>query len=219
MEAIGSFGMYEGVVVSLGGMVCVYLGYRLLLLGINHPFKIFSDLSGWRFKVANVTPGVLFAILGTVVLCFPITANIVAILQKQTFINSYATKLILDELYNRNEQLLHHRIRNNLSVVKSAPGISPSTVKLSTISPRKLDRAKVTSNVLRVRKQPGTRYRIIGALRKGDIIAVKETRGLWLRVSTDKFADGWVHGNYVTRLEDYRSNDSAGSPLLLSSNP
>ena len=105
MEIISSLEMFEVLFISLGGILCIYLGYRLLTIGANQPFDIFSDLKGWRFRTANLAPGVFFAVLGSVVLCSPVITSAISILQKETFINKYATKLILDELVEKIRKL------------------------------------------------------------------------------------------------------------------
>ena len=96
MEIISSLEMFEVLFIALGGTVCIYLGYRLLTIGANQPFDIFSDLKGWRLRIANLAPGLFFAVLGSIVLCSPVIVSAISILQKETFINKYATKLILD---------------------------------------------------------------------------------------------------------------------------
>lgn len=219
METIVSLKGFDVIFISLGGILCIYLGYRLLIIGTNQPFKIFSDLKGWKFKAANITPGIFFAILGAVVLCSPVVTNIIAVLQTETFINTYATKLILDELRQKNEVILDYRLEKNMALMESGSKVSANAGNFFPTKLEESNKAVVISNVLRLRKEPGTHYQIIGSLRKGDIIRVKETRGLWLRVATDEFADGFVHGRYVKRFKGSRTTDSAESALLLSSNP
>jgi hypothetical protein len=97
--------MFEVLLISLGGILCIYLGYRLFTIGANQPFDIFSDLKGWRFRIANWAPGVFFTVLGSVVLCSPVITSAMSILQKETFINTYATKMILDELVEKNQKI------------------------------------------------------------------------------------------------------------------
>ena len=41
MEVISSLKMFEVLFIALGGMLCIYLGYRLLTIGANQPFDIF----------------------------------------------------------------------------------------------------------------------------------------------------------------------------------
>ena len=90
----------------------------------------------------------------------------------------------------------------------------------SDFAPRTLEepeKAIVTCNVLRIRKHPGTHHQVIGFLRKGHNIIVKEKRGLWLRVSTDDYTDGWVHSRHVKRQKRLRKKDQPKSPLALNS--
>ena len=219
METISSLGMFEVLFIALGGTLCIYLGYRLLTIGANQPFDIFSDLKGWRYRTANVAPGLFFAVLGAVVLCSPVIVSAISILQKETFINKYATKLILDELVEKNKKMRSYQLVNDVSLNEARRNISPAPDDSSPKKLSKSNKAVVTSQRLRLRKKPGLNHQIIGVLRKGDVITVRETRGAWLRISTDESADGWVHGNYV-RLQ--RGTETAGlneNALLLSSNP
>ena len=98
--------------ISLVGILFIYLGYRLLIKGENQAFTIFSNLKGWKFKAANIAPGILSAIIGSLVLCSPVITNIISILQQERFINTYATKLILDESRKKNDIILNYRLNN-----------------------------------------------------------------------------------------------------------
>ncbi len=219
METLYSLEGLEVILISLGGMLCLYLGYRLFMIGANRTFNIFSDLKGWRFKTVNIAPGVFFAILGSVILCSPVITSVLSILQKERFINTYATKLILDELRKKNEEVLGYKLENRGSRQESASRISADTADYSSKKLRTLNKAIVSPHTLRMRKEPGTHHEIVGSLSKGDIITVKEQRGLWLRISTDEFVDGWVHGHYVTLLNGSGTSDATETALLLSSNP
>ena len=219
MEILGSTKGLEVIFISLGGMLSIYLGYRLLVTGANQPFKIFSDLIGWRFRVANLGPGVFFAVLGALILCSSVTANIVAILQKESFVNTYATKLILDELNKSNQIILSQRLEKGESSAESASKVSSTTSHSPAAKLRQSNRAMVVSNGLHLRKEPGTSHQIVGSLRSGDLITVKESRGLWLRVSSDEFSDGWVYGKYIKRLKVSGTKDSTETAYLKRSNP
>jgi len=214
MEIISSLELFEVLFISLGGMLCIYLGYRLLTIGANQPFDIFSDLKGWRFRTANLAPGVFFAVLGSVVLCSPVITSALSILQKETFINKYATKLILDELVEKNKKLRSYQLENDVSLKEARSKLSPAPVESSPTKLEESNKAVVTSQRLRLRKKPGINHQIVGVLYKGDVITVKETRGVWLRISTNEITDGWVHGNYVRRQEGNETADSNKTALL-----
>ncbi|MGD8987638.1 MAG: SH3 domain-containing protein, partial [Syntrophobacterales bacterium] len=184
---------------SLGGIFCLYLGYRIFIKGTERQFNLFSDLKGWKFKLANTAPGIFFAILGAIILCSPIIVNAISIMQKQSFINSYSTKLILDELRKRNESTSASKLNKKASVSDSLVE-SSSTETDNNHKP--LNKAIVTTNELHLRAKPGTYHRIIGSLNKGDLVIIKDTKGEWHRVSTAEFEDGWVHGEYVRVLEN-----------------
>ena len=219
MEILGSTKGLEVIFISLGGMVSIYLGYRLLVTGANQTFKIFSDLHGWRFRVANLTPGIFFAVLGALIICSSVTANIVAILQTESFINTYATKLILDELNKSNEIILSQRLEKGVSSVESPSRFLATTSYPPTAKLRRSNKAMVVSNGLHLRKEPGTSHQIVGSLRSGDLITVKERKGLWVRVSSEEFSDGWVYGKYIKRLKNSGTNESTETAYLKRSNP
>lgn len=219
MEIISSLEVFEVLFISLGGILCIYLGYRLLTIGANQPFDIFSDLKGWRFRTANLAPGVFFAVLGSVVLCSPVITSAISILQKETFINRYATKLILDELVEKNKKIRSYQLENDVSLKEARSKLSPAPDDSSPPKLKESNKAVVTSQRLRLRKKPGINHQIVGVLRRGEVITVKETRGVWLRISTNENADGWVHGNYVRRQQGTETAESNETALLLSSNP
>lgn len=191
----------ETVFISLGGIFCLYLGYRIFIKGTDRQFYLFSDLEGWKFKVANTAPGIFFAILGSIILCSPVIVNVILIMQNQTFVNSYATKLILDELRSKNEIILASKLNEKVSVSDSSIAGASSADRLTPKNPKPANKAIVTGNVLRLRAKPGTYYRIIGSLNKGDIVTIKDTKGSWFRVSTAEFGNGWVHREYVRTLK------------------
>lgn len=214
MEIISSLELFEVLFISLGGILCIYLGYRLLTIGANQPFDIFSDLKGWRFRTANLAPGVFFAVLGSVVLCSPVITSALSILQKETFINKYATKLILDELVEKNKKIRSYQLENDVSRQEARSKFSPAPADSFPTKLKESNKAVVTSQRLRLRKKPGINHQIVGVLHKGDVITVKETRGVWLRISTNEITDGWVHGNYVRRQEGTETADSNETALL-----
>jgi uncharacterized protein YgiM (DUF1202 family) len=210
---------FETVLISLGGIFCLYLGYRVFITGTDRQFKLFSDLKGWKFKIANTAPGIFFAILGSIILCSPVIANVISIMQKQSFINTYATKLILDELRKRNEIILANKLDKKMHIADSVTESSSTADTLTQRNSGPVNKAVVTGNVLRLRQEPGTYHRIIGSLRKGEIVTIKDTKGAWLRVSTATSEDGWVHRHYVRLLESLSEKEPDKSSLVLSSNP
>ena len=219
MEIISSLKILEVLFISLGGILCIYLGYRLFTKGVNQPFDIFSDLKGWRFRIANMAPGIFFVVLGSIVLCSPVITSAIAIFQKETFINKYATKLILDELIERNQKLRNCELENDVRPNEAISKLSPPPVDSSSKQLRESNKAVVTSHQLRLRNKPGTNHQKIGVLFKGEVITVKEKRGAWLRISTDEITDGWVHGDYVRRQRGTETAALNENALLLSSNP
>jgi uncharacterized protein YgiM (DUF1202 family) len=78
---------------------------------------------------------------------------------------------------------------------------TPSTPPVETepTEPPKDDTPAVTktgtvkvSDMLRIRKGPGTNYAVVGYLKNGNKVAILETKGIWARI--DK---GWVSLDYI----------------------
>ena len=161
---MGSPNGFETILISLSGIFCLYLGYRIFIMGSDRHFKLFADMKGWKFKIANIAPGIFFAILGSIILCSPVITNVISILQKQSFINTYATKLILDELRKRNEIILSNKLNKKMHISNSLIENSSTAYTPTQRNSRVLNKAIVTGNVLRLRKEPGTYHRIIGFL-------------------------------------------------------
>ena len=59
--------------------------------------------------------------------------------------------------------------------------------------------AKVYKQGVRLRKGPGTQYTSMHMLHYGEILTIKDTGGggRWVRISTSRFPDGWVLGDYI----------------------
>jgi len=59
--------------------------------------------------------------------------------------------------------------------------------------------AKVSRRGVRLRKGPGTQYTSMSMLHYGEILTIKDTgaTGRWVRISTSRFPDGWVLGDYI----------------------
>jgi uncharacterized protein YgiM (DUF1202 family) len=201
--------------ISLGGILCIYLGYRIFIIGTNQPFQVFADLTGWKLMAAIISPAIFLSILGSLIICSPVITNIISIFQNQKFINSYATKLILEELQKKNKIISSQRFNDKEKTAEHTNKGYPEKLNFVSRTLEEPERAIVTCNVLRIRKHPGTHYQVIGSLRKGHIIIVKEKRGLWLRVSTGDYADGWVHSHYVKRPESLRTKNQPKTKLIL----
>lgn len=54
---------------------------------------------------------------------------------------------------------------------------------------------EVTASVLNIRGGPGTRFGVIGNVKRGEQVEVFETDGRWARISND----GWVYMSYLRR--------------------
>lgn len=61
----------------------------------------------------------------------------------------------------------------------------------------------VDVDILRLRSGPGTEYDILERLVRGTVLAVKETKGVWLKVTIPTGLEGWVHGDYVSEINTH----------------
>jgi len=66
------------------------------------------------------------------------------------------------------------------------------------LSKTKPDVRVVTSDVLNLRKGPGTKYAIVGRLNKGTRVQVFKTNGSWVKVSPT--ANAWCSKNYLKKV-------------------
>ena len=57
--------------------------------------------------------------------------------------------------------------------------------------------AKITSFKANVRSGPGTGYRVIERLKKGEPVDIMEKKGDWLKVRCNGRKEGWIHGKLV----------------------
>lgn len=62
------------------------------------------------------------------------------------------------------------------------------------------------SDGLRVRKGPGTSFRIVSSLKKGQKVNVLESNENWLRIS-GTFGEGWVSREYIDLQQSSKEND------------
>jgi N-acetylmuramoyl-L-alanine amidase len=60
--------------------------------------------------------------------------------------------------------------------------------------------AEATENQLRVRSGPGTSFRIVGYLNKGQAVTVLDTNENWLKIAST-FGEGWVSREYLELLD------------------
>ena len=80
-----------------------------------------------------------------------------------------------------------------------------TNINSSTNSPQKMKYSTGTYKVttkslpLRIRRGPGTNYKIAGRLKKGSIINVNSTNGNWGHLSNNK---GWIYLKYCTKVNN-----------------
>lgn len=202
MEIINSFSWLEDIVIALGGVLCIYFGYRLFVLGASQTFELFSHLKGWKSKIASLAPGSFLIISGLTIFLSLVTTRVVTIIQHESLRQAYTTKLILDELRKMKDTSLNKEVREDTTSVKASEKLSSSRSHFSSNSLTRTSKAIVIPKRLNLRKAPGANHPIVGTLRQGDIILIGKVRGAWLQVLTAGNTPGWVHGDYVNRVED-----------------
>ncbi|HUC93911.1 MAG TPA: N-acetylmuramoyl-L-alanine amidase [Paenibacillus sp.] len=69
------------------------------------------------------------------------------------------------------------------------------------------DMVSVTAESLRMRAGPGLNHEVVGGLKQGNLLAVLEQAGDWLRIGTAGGGEGWVSSRFVTA--SYRAASSS----------
>ena len=62
-------------------------------------------------------------------------------------------------------------------------------------------RAKVTAHRLNMRDGASTKSRILGVLKKGDLIEILSQKGKWVQVHNEIGLSGWVSGRYIKPID------------------
>jgi len=90
--------------------------------------------------------------------------------------------------------------KTKASISGDTPDTGETTLRKET-SERLIanQQAKVSRRGVRLRKGPGTQYTSMSMLHYGEILTIKDTgaAGRWVRISTSRFPDGWVLGDYI----------------------
>src|SRR4051794_36703251 len=86
--------------------------------------------------------------------------------------------------------------------------VSKSSNGTTTTSSNNKTTAQANTDQLRVRSGPGTGFRIIGYLNKGQAVSVLDDNENWLKIS-GAFGEGWVAREYID-LKNTTSNPSKG---------
>lgn len=220
MEVVSSFSWLEDIVIALGGVLCIYFGYRLFVLGASQTFKLFSHLKGRKFKIVSLAPGSLLIISGLTIFLSLVATRVIVIIQHESVRQAYTTKLILDELRKMKDTSLNKEVREDTTSVKASEKLSSSRSHFSPNSLTGTSKAVVIPKRLNIRKAPGANHPVVGTLRQGDIILIGRSRGAWLQVLKVGDTPGWVHGDYVNRLKERGVKGplkiaSPGSPDIL----
>lgn len=64
----------ERIIVDLGGVMAIYLVYKLFVMGVTRKINFFAEvenkvISG-KMKLLNASPGIIFAIVGCVIISY-----------------------------------------------------------------------------------------------------------------------------------------------------
>jgi hypothetical protein len=220
MEVVSSFSWLEDTVIALGGVLCIYFGYRLFVLGASQTFKLFSHLKGWKSKIASLAPGSLLIISGLTIFLSLVTTRVIAIIQHESVRQAYTTKLILDELRKMKDITSSKDVKKDITSLESSKKLSSRATYFSSNSLTGASKAVVIPKRLNIRKAPSANHPVVGTLRQGDIILTGKARGAWLQVLKVGDTPGWVHGDYVNRLKERGVKGplkiaSPGSPDIL----
>lgn len=57
------------ILAELGGILCMYLGYKLFQKGAVGNSDFAASKGDLTFKIANASPGIFFALFGAAILC------------------------------------------------------------------------------------------------------------------------------------------------------
>lgn len=90
----------------------------------------------------------------------------------------------------------------NWVVTKSSNG----TTTTSTTNSKKMS-AEANTDQLRVRSGPGTSFRIIGYLNKGQAVSVLDENENWLKISAT-FGEGWVAREFIDTKNNNNNNNN-----------
>lgn len=72
------------VLCLLLGFIIVWLGFKLILLGAKGEFKFSTDSKGIKARLESSSPGLLFVLLGVLLMCY-------ALFVKKELENTYQT--------------------------------------------------------------------------------------------------------------------------------
>lgn len=67
--------MFMKIVIFIVGYLTVRLGYNLLLAGVKGEFKFSAKIGGSKADLASVSPGLLFVLLGVVLIGYALTVD------------------------------------------------------------------------------------------------------------------------------------------------
>lgn len=82
------------------------------------------------------------------------------------------------------------------------PVCAPSYIKKDLILLNADNTASVLRNNVNIRLHPNTSAKILGKAQKGDSVKVLEEKADWYRIEPIKESFGWIHKNFVGKLEE-----------------
>jgi len=81
------------------------------------------------------------------------------------------------------------------------PTEAPSFINKEFTSPVDNKTAKVMKDNVNIRLKPNTSSAILGRVNTNEVVIVLEERGDWYRIEPVKDSAGWIHKNFVNKLE------------------
>ena len=87
-----------------------------------------------------------------------------------------------------------------------------SGLLIFTLSAEEIRKGTVQAEKLRVRSKPGTRFEVVGQLKKGDAVKVVEEKEGWLKIVAPETIEGWVSNKFIKdgKITGTRINVRAG---------
>lgn len=82
------------------------------------------------------------------------------------------------------------------------PVSAPSYIKKDLVLLNSDNTAIVLKNNVNIRLHPDTSARILGRANKNDLVKVLEERADWYRIEPVKESFGWIHKNFVKKIEE-----------------
>ena len=91
--------------------------------------------------------------------------------------------------------------------------ITPKSTKVESTAQEQVvskPRAKVTAHRLNLREKGSAKSRVLGVLKKGEILQILSKKGKWVQVHNDIGLSGWVFGRYIEPIDGISIAEAKG---------